>query len=855
MSASASPRWSILSRIWDSTSVAATCALSLVLVWALALFAIQKSWVATQNRALASVEQQATTLAVEWQERIALIRLLHQNARTITRAALAHDPHVSELRDNLGATLASFGQELSSVAGIGADGSWLWSTSPFETMQPDDSEKPFLAAILQHGQQSFVDTQPAQTPSAKTDIVFAEAIPGPDQSPIGVTVVTINWTVIEKMAKALNNPQGRVIGVLRRDGAPLASDSDTPLSRQMRYQSPLFLTAAQTGAASGQARGWWSGIPRFFAFRSIEGSDLMVMVGIDEKHAMALAALYRDSTLGWASAFSAVIVLAAIGWVATERRRRLSRLRQTALETALENDAMLSRIAQRSDDVILLLDAQFNFIFVTDAYARLLGIPNAVLDRRKITDGVVEADLPILEAAISQLSHDGATVRVAFRVHNASRGEIFVEAQVLAVNSEQADGKAHLVKSQARYLVIARDMTDRMQAEQKLRETQNHIRTLLALTHGSISTTELDHHGNEIASQLSPLTSSEPSSPSQNDPVDEAQQMVWEVFPEDAELLRQAYLRARDDGSATCEFRYVAADGKLCWRRTQLALVWCDEKGFKVIAHGTEITAEKDTYFRMMHAERLASLGEITTHLAHELNQPLASIALAAETGLRRIERDASSTEDAAIRLRRIVTQTHRMGCVIDHVRKLSRTDDRQRRPFQISDLVKEMRYLTEQMLLDKSIELVFDQDGCLPALTVPRIPLEQVLLNLISNACEAYLDCDQTACHRDTAACVAAPTRTITVASRCARGTLEISVSDQAGGVPEAIIDRIFEPFFTTKPLSRSGGTGVGLALSRTTIEEMGGELTVHNIDGGARFTISLPAVAGCVVMAMAMV
>jgi len=108
-------------------------------------------------------------------------------------------------------------------------------------------------------------------------------------------------------------------------------------------------------------------------------------------------------------------------------------------------------------------------------------------------------------------------------------------------------------------------------------------------------------------------------------------------------------------------------------------------------------------------------------------------------------------------------------------------------------------------------------------------VPLEQVLINLIGNAIDAYRGNTRNP-------------REITISVRHCKNWLIVEVSDRAGGIPEAVIGRIFEPFVSTK--KQGEGTGLGLAISRSIITNIGGQIDVRNTADGACFTLTLPAV-----------
>jgi two-component system C4-dicarboxylate transport sensor histidine kinase DctB len=129
------------------------------------------------------------------------------------------------------------------------------------------------------------------------------------------------------------------------------------------------------------------------------------------------------------------------------------------------------------------------------------------------------------------------------------------------------------------------------------------------------------------------------------------------------------------------------------------------------------------------------------------------------------------------------------------------------------------------------SVTVKWQAEATLPPILGSAISIEQVLINLIANACDAYV------ARQATAPCK----RSIDIHARQEQGMVVIEVQDQAGGIPEAVLPRVFEPFFTTKPVGQ--GTGLGLSISYGIVTDMGGSITVGNRDGGAWFQLRLPA------------
>lgn len=243
---------------------------------------------------------------------------------------------------------------------------------------------------------------------------------------------------------------------------------------------------------------------------------------------------------------------------------------------------------------------------------------------------------------------------------------------------------------------------------------------------------------------------------------------------------------------------------------------------------------EEDQLYQM---SKLASLGEVATGLAHEINQPLGVIRLAATNALTGMKKGLPA-EHLSGKLQRIIQQTERMSRIIDHMRIFGRKSDERLQPSVPTDAVEgALQVVGAHFRLD-NIELRTRFEPGLPEVMCRQDQLEQVIINLLQNARDALVE------HRPESGEEGRRRIRIDVASdEMANGApaVRIEVADNAGGIPEGIIERVFQPFFTTKPPGK--GTGLGLSVSFGIIRDHGGSLSVRNGADGAIFTICLPA------------
>ena len=232
----------------------------------------------------------------------------------------------------------------------------------------------------------------------------------------------------------------------------------------------------------------------------------------------------------------------------------------------------------------------------------------------------------------------------------------------------------------------------------------------------------------------------------------------------------------------------------------------------------------------LAHLSRVAMLGELSGSLAHELNQPLTAILSNAQAAQRFLNQSPPRVEKLAEILIDIVKSDHRAGAVIQRLRSMLRKEEAQRHPLDVNEVVEESLRLMRSDLLNRQVVVSTELAEALPAVSGDRNQLQQVLLNLMINGCDA-MDSRP------------AESRLLVRTRGTANGNVEISVADRGAGIPSEDLERIFEPFVTTK----AHGLGLGLPICRSIVEAHGGRLwATNNADRGATVHCELPA-QGC--------
>lgn len=262
-----------------------------------------------------------------------------------------------------------------------------------------------------------------------------------------------------------------------------------------------------------------------------------------------------------------------------------------------------------------------------------------------------------------------------------------------------------------------------------------------------------------------------------------------------------------------------------------------DEQGrlVEIQAVGRDNTEVRRSQQQLTQSAKMATLGEMATGLAHEINQPLNVMRMAIVNVLKRLENGALETDYLLDKLNRIDAQVQRAAKVVDHMRVFGRRSEIEQQPFDPGQAVEGTLSLLAEGLRGKGVEIRLGEITAGLQVRGFVDQLEQVLINLLVNARDALLS--KREANRDFQPWIALRTEHDPQWVR-------FWVEDNGGGIDPRLLERIFEPFFTTKPVGV--GTGLGLSVSYGIIDNMGGHLSVGNGPDGARFCIELPLVVG---------
>ncbi len=286
------------------------------------------------------------------------------------------------------------------------------------------------------------------------------------------------------------------------------------------------------------------------------------------------------------------------------------------------------------------------------------------------------------------------------------------------------------------------------------------------------------------------------------------------------------------------EHRVVHPDGSVCWIAIQGRGDFDSAgKPLRLVAVLFDITLRKQAeqmlknqQQMLAHMARVATLGELSAALAHELNQPLTAILCNAQAGQRFLAKTPPDTEELHAILADIVEADQRAGAMVSRLKGLFKKEAVEQQVLNINTLIEEVGQLLHSDLIAKQVSFLLHPAADLPQIMGDPVQIRQLLINLVMNGAEAM------------AALAADDSRKLRICTSLHDAdNLEVAVTDTGPGILPQMLEQIFEPFVTGK----ADGLGMGLAISRTIVTAHGGRLWADNApDGGATLRFTLPII-----------
>jgi len=534
---------------------------------------------------------------------------------------------------------------------------------------------------------------------------------------------------------------------------------------------------------------------------------------------------------------------------------RTMRLRQAAIRsggtariwidiTDLRRSEEAARAARTRFD--LLVNSLPDTVFSTDRRSRITYLGSTQIlghERHELValgpkDFVHPDDAPLLDQAIDHMrAHRGVPVAMTFRAISKSGDVRHMEVRMTAPKAQDNLGGELAVTG------ILRDVQAQHEIAERLRYELQRLESVVQSTGARILLVDRDmrfvfaNRGflDAVPGRSAKTVIGRPMREIINSPIDQAVFDAW-------------FAAGPADLIAGIEYDNVTPDAEgrqRVYRVTANPVRDGQGRVQHIVFLAVEETERRAAELQLFAASRLATLGEMASGVAHEINQPLTVIRFAAE-GLQDLLLDTPPqtplTEAAGVideKLLRIVAQTERASTIIGDLKGFARKSDEAPRLFNVSEALEAAAHLLREQLRMSQIEQVLSLDAACPPVLGNSGRLQQVILNLILNARDAVQERDVPGTGRPRASTIELRTRYVPLT-----GKVIAAVEDDGPGIPAHVLPRVFEPFFTTKPTGK--GTGLGLSVSHQIIRQMGGTIVAENrAEGGARFTITLDAVS----------
>ncbi len=306
-----------------------------------------------------------------------------------------------------------------------------------------------------------------------------------------------------------------------------------------------------------------------------------------------------------------------------------------------------------------------------------------------------------------------------------------------------------------------------------------------------------------------------------------------DLFPEEE---RQRYDGKIKSGQEIEQARQIDRSGRTIFVHIRLSPSRYLDRDV-LLATTSDITERLESEIKLIQAGKMATLGEMATGVAHELNQPLAVIKTASSYFLRKTRRkEPIGDEILNTMAQEIDGHVDRAANIINHLREFGRKSDLSLETVQVNEVLLKAFDMFSQQLKLREIEVQWSIDDNLAPIQAEPGRLEQVFINLLLNSRDAI----ETRLRQDENHLP--PEKTITIKTYMRKSSVVIEVCDTGIGIPRGIRAKIFEPFFTTKKVG--AGTGIGLSISYGIIKDFGGSIRVNSEPGrGACFLIRFPA------------
>lgn len=496
---------------------------------------------------------------------------------------------------------------------------------------------------------------------------------------------------------------------------------------------------------------------------------------------------------------------------------------------AKERDARLNAILKAAAEGIVITDERGDIEVFSSAAEKIFGYGPDEAVGRSFSSLLPELRRREHENFLEDYLRSGK-----YRVLGVGREVLGKRRNGSVFPMELSIGELATLEDERRFIVIVRDITERKDFEELLRQREEVVRLTFENAPQAIASTDLTGKFVRVnrafcdmlgysEKELLRLTFKDVTHPLD---IDISAEYLNKIGTGEITkyTLRKRYLR-KDGQPVHCLLHCGIVHDQKGQPRMLVAQIEDQTQRFKA---EEEVRRHRE---RLTHVARVSTMGEMATGIAHEVNQPLTAIANYAQACRRMIEAGMGDDPDVADTLVQITDEAIRAGGIIHRLRNLVRKRRSQRALCKINDLIRDVLQLAEADLRHHSLSLQVELAEGLPQVLADDIQIQQVILNLIRNGMDATLEANG----RDEAVII----RT----SRGRTGEIEVAVIDRGVGFPPGAGSEYFQPFFTTKET----GMGLGLSISHSIVTSHGGRLWFsRNNDRGATVHFTLPVAVG---------
>jgi histidine kinase len=297
---------------------------------------------------------------------------------------------------------------------------------------------------------------------------------------------------------------------------------------------------------------------------------------------------------------------------------------------------------------------------------------------------------------------------------------------------------------------------------------------------------------------------------------------------------REEYASEIKSSNIINKAKHLRRDGQIIYVNIRISS--SEYAGQEVLLVTTsDITKRLTAEQQLIQASKMATLGEMATGVAHELNQPLSVIKTSSSFIIKKVRKNETIQEEILKTMaEEIDSHVDRASKIINHMREFGRKSDVKKEPVLVNEPLEKALEIFRQQLKLREINIVKELEKDLPPILADPNRLEQVFINLLINARDAI---EEKSGKTDQVYV----TKEIFLGTSLRNGMVNVEVKDTGSGIPKPILDKIFEPFFTTKNVGK--GTGLGLSISYSILQDYGGRIKVETTEGeGSTFIIQFP-------------